>query len=173
MFSAGDVGALAAGMAARMRDAAIGGAAAPLRQGWLLTADDGCRPAGQSRREWRRRFFVLDSAGSLSYHDSKLRPCRSDSKETCILNPYIGTLSYHDSKAEIMPSMLDLAMTLVAAREPASQTLTLARCEWRGRSCARTFTLWLMTAPYDSEGSGALECASSAVHATSSKLRAP
>lgn len=57
-----------------MRDAAgSGGAgAAPLRQGWLLMADDGGGPTSQSRREWRRRFFVLDSAGALFYHDSKV-----------------------------------------------------------------------------------------------------
>ena len=71
---AGDAGAAAAGMAARMLHAASSGgaAAAPLRQGWLLMADDGGRPASQARREWRRRFFVLDSAGTLAYHDSKV-----------------------------------------------------------------------------------------------------
>ena len=61
-------------MAARMRDAAGSGgaAAAPLRQGWLLMAEEGGRPASQSRREWRRRFFMLDGSGALSYHDSKV-----------------------------------------------------------------------------------------------------
>lgn len=72
--STGDAGAVAASMAARMRDAAISGGAAapPLRQGWLLMADDSGRPGSQARREWRRRFFVLDVAGTLSYHDSKV-----------------------------------------------------------------------------------------------------
>ncbi|KAK9825863.1 hypothetical protein WJX81_005479 [Elliptochloris bilobata] len=72
MQMAGDMAALAAGIAGRMWEAASGsgGAAAPLHQGWLLMADDSVKP-GQPRRAWRRRFFVLDAAGMLSYHDSK------------------------------------------------------------------------------------------------------
>ncbi len=65
-------------MAGRMRDAAHGSAAAaPLHQGWLMMAAAHAKP-NQLRRMWHRRYFVLSSAGVLSYHVGKVRPATSE-----------------------------------------------------------------------------------------------
>ena len=39
-----------------------------LRQGWLL------KRSSNMRREWKRRFFVLDSLGMLYYYSNKVLP---------------------------------------------------------------------------------------------------
>lgn len=43
-----------------------GGVVTVLRQGWLL------KRSSNMRKEWKRRFFVLDSLGMLYYYSNKV-----------------------------------------------------------------------------------------------------
>ena len=52
-----------------------------LRQGYLLKKN-----SGGLRREWKRRFFVLDSSGMLYYYSAKVL-AHSTPRARCITSP--------------------------------------------------------------------------------------
>ena len=50
-----------------------------LRQGYLMKRSSGMR------REWKRRYFVLDSQGQLYYYSGKVRLCAHPTLALCML----------------------------------------------------------------------------------------